>query len=209
MSLTVSGHPVARVALSHLRDRDTSSEVFRREMHRLSLILAVDTMRYLTTTPTDVDTPLAKTIGYRLTGQQALVPIMRAGSGMLSAFLEFLPGAIIWHMFMSRNEKTLQPEFHGSKVPERIPESIQNVFVLDPMLATGGSAACAIDVLKRAGAKNIVFVGILGAPEGADRLLREHPDVPIIVGAMDEHLNDVGYILPGLGDAGDRLFPTV
>lgn len=209
MPLTISEHPIVRVALSHLRDKDTSSEVFRSEMHRLSLILAVDTMRYLKTTPVDVETPLAKTTGYHLTGQQALVPIMRAGSGMLPAFLDFLPGAIIWHMFMSRNEKTLEPEFHGSKVPEKLPSSIHNVFILDPMLATGGSACLAIDVLKRAGAKNIVFVGVLGAPEGVDRLTREHPDVPIIIGAVDERLNDVGYILPGLGDAGDRLFPTV
>lgn len=210
MSLTVSGHPIGRVALTLLRNKHTvSGEAIHREMNRLSLILAVDTLRYLKTIPIDVETPLATTTGYQLSGQQALVPIMRAGSGMLPAFLNFLPGAIIWHMFMSRNEKTLQPEFHGSKVPKQIPTSIQNVFILDPMLATGGSASCAIDVLKQSGARNIVFVGILGAPEGVDLLTRNHPDVPIIIGAMDARLNEVGYIVPGLGDAGDRLFPTV
>lgn len=210
MSLTISQHPLGRVALTLLRNKDTlPGEVYQRELHRLSLVLAVDTLRYLSTTPMDVETPLATTTGYRLMGQQALVPIMRAGSGMLPAFLNFLPSAIIWHMFMSRNEETLLPEFHGSKVPKHIPASIQNVFILDPMLATGGSACYAIKVLKNSGAKNIVFVGVLGAPEGADKLQREHPDVPIIIGAMDDRLNEHGYIVPGLGDAGDRLFPTV
>lgn len=209
MSLRVSSHPLVRVALTQLRNIETTPEVFRRELHRLSKILAADATSFLETTSESVETPLEFTTGYRVSGQQALVPIMRAGSGMLPAFLDLLPNAYVWHMSMSRNEKTLLPEFHGSKVPKAIPTSVETCFVLDPMLATGGSAALAIDHLKRAGARKIVFVGILGAPEGADRLLGSHPDVPIIIGAMDERLNEHGYILPGLGDAGDRLFPTV
>jgi uracil phosphoribosyltransferase len=192
-----------------LRNKETTPEVFRRELERLSQILAVDATKNLMTTVEDVQTPLMSTVGFSVQRQQALVPIMRAGSGMLSAFLGFLPNAYVWHMSMSRNEKTLVPEFHGSKVPEKIPSSIETCFILDPMLATGGSAVLAVDHVKRAGARNIVFVGVLGAPEGAERLMREHPDVPIIIGAMDVRLNEHGYIMPGLGDAGDRLFPTV
>ncbi|MCX6714959.1 MAG: uracil phosphoribosyltransferase [Candidatus Uhrbacteria bacterium] len=214
MSLTVSKHPIVRIALSHLRNKDTTPEVFRRELHRLSQVLAVEATSYLTTSVDTVQTPLAETDGYELSGQQALIPIMRAGSGMLSAFLGFLPNAYVWHMSMSRNEKTLEPEFHGSKVPAKIAWNIDTCFILDPMLATGGSACLAIEHLKRAGAtdglaRRIIFVGILGAPEGAERLMKAHPDVPIFIGAMDDRLNEHGYIMPGLGDAGDRLFPTV
>lgn len=209
MSLVVSSHPLVRVALTLLRDKETTPEVFRRELERLSQILAVDATKYLMTTVDDVETPLATTVGYAVQGQQALVPIMRAGSGMLAAFLGFLPNAYVWHMSMSRNEKTLKPKFNSSKVPKKIPSSIETCFILDPMLATGGSAVLAVNRVKRAGARNIVFVGVLGAPEGAERLQKAHPDVPIIIGAMDDHLNEHGYIVPGLGDAGDRLFPTV
>ncbi|OGL98671.1 hypothetical protein A2318_02155 [Candidatus Uhrbacteria bacterium RIFOXYB2_FULL_45_11] len=214
MSLVVSSHPIVRVALSRLRNKYTTHEEFRRELHRMTQVLAAEAVSYLTTSICDVQTPLADAVGYELSGQQALIPIMRAGSGMLSAFLGFLPNAYVWHMSMSRNEQTLQPEFHGSKVPEKIPWNVDTCFVLDPMLATGGSACLAIEHLKRAGATNglarrIIFVGILGAPEGAERLQKAHPDVPIFIGAMDERLNEHGYIMPGLGDAGDRLFPTM
>lgn len=208
MSLTVSEHPIVRVALTRLRNKETSSVVFRRELHRLSQVLAVEATQNLKTHIWSVNTPLELANGFDFSERCAFIPIMRAGSGMLNAFLDLVPNALIWHMFMSRNEQTLQPEFHGCKVPTNILEHIV-CFVLDPMLATGGSACCAIDVLKKSGAKNIVFVGVLGVPEGADKLMREHPDVPILIGAMDEHLNEHGYILPGLGDAGDRLFPTV
>ncbi|OGL62308.1 uracil phosphoribosyltransferase [Candidatus Uhrbacteria bacterium RIFCSPHIGHO2_02_FULL_47_44] len=208
MSITVSQHPIVRTALTHLRDKKTTPEVFRRELHRLSQVLAVDATQHLVIDGYSVQTPLAKAPGFELSGQQALIPIMRAGSGMLAAFLGFLPNAYVWHMTMSRNEETLEPEFHGSKVPAKIAPNIDTCFILDPMLATGGSACLAIDYVKKAGAERIVFVGVLGAPEGAARLQNAHPDVPIIIGAMDERLNEHGYIMPGLGDAGDRLFPT-
>lgn len=209
MSINIIDHPIAHDALAKLRDHGTTPDTFRRETRRLCALLAVEALKDLPTYETCVATPLSMAKSRRLVYVgHAFVPIMRAGDGMLEIFLQFLPGAFIWHMYISRDETTFKPCFHGSKVPNMIPDKFGTCFVLDPMLATGGSASHAITHLKERGAKKIVFIGVLGAPQGASKLEREHPDVPIILAAMDERLNDKAYIMPGLGDFGDRQYPT-
>ena len=209
MGIMILDHPVAKDALSKLRDKSTPPVDFRREMCRLSSLLAFEATRHLNTIETSVETPLAISSTQIIAKRHALVPIMRAGDGMLETFHTLLPNALIWHMYVSRNEETFEPHCHGSKVPKRIPLDIGTCFLLDPMLATGGSASFAISHLKNAGAKHILMVGVLGAPEGADRLEHDHPDVHIILAAMDLCLNEKAYIVPGLGDAGDRQYPVV
>lgn len=209
MNINILDHPIAKDALAKLRDRHTNPEEFRRETRRLSAVLACAATSKLPIWETCVATPLSAARSWRIhVHKYALVPIMRAGDGMLETFLLFLPGAFIWHMYISRDETSFKPCFHGSKVPERIPDDFGTCFVLDPMLATGGSASYAISHLKERGAKKIVFVGVIGAPEGAARLELDHPDVPIILAAMDERLNEKAYIMPGLGDFGDRQYPV-
>lgn len=209
VSIHILDHPIAKDALAKLRDQQTNPKEFRSETRRLSALLAYVATSGLPTWETYVATPLSMARSWRIhMYRYALVPIMRAGDGMLETFLMFLPGAFIWHMYISRNEETFEPCFHGSKVPERISDNFGTCFVLDPMLATGGSAGYAISHLKERGAKKIIFVGVIGAPEGAAKLERDHPDVPIILAAMDERLNDKAYIMPGLGDFGDRQYPV-
>ncbi|MBI2474882.1 uracil phosphoribosyltransferase [Candidatus Uhrbacteria bacterium] len=208
MGITILDHPIAKDALARLRDKSTLPVDFRREICRLSSLLAFETTRHLNTIDTSVETPLATSPAKIIARRHALVPIMRAGDGMLETFRILLPNALVWHMYVSRDEETFEPHCHGSKVPKRIPPDIGTCFLLDPMLATGGSASFAISHLKNAGAKNIIMVGVLGAPEGAAKLEHNHPDVPIILAAMDLRLNEKAYIVPGLGDAGDRQYPT-
>jgi len=208
MSLQVLDHPVAKDALSRLRDKSTLPVDFRREICRLSSLLAFEATRYLTTIETMVSTPLSISKAEIIAKRHAIVPIMRAGDGMLETFRILLPNALIWHMYVSRDEETFQPHCHGSKVPKHVPPDLGTCFLLDPMLATGGSASFAISHLKNAGAKHIVLVGVVGAPEGAAKLERDHPDVSIFLGAMDSCLNEKAYIVPGLGDAGDRQYPV-
>jgi uracil phosphoribosyltransferase len=208
MTSTCLFHPVAHDALTRLRDRNTQPSEFRAQMHRLSLMLAMKATRDLVTCPTEIFTPMAASTEPTLSGTHALIPIMRAGNGMLEAFLTLLPNALVWHMDMSRDHDSFDPIFTGSKVPEHISEEIETCFVLDPMLATGGSASFAIQYLKDRGANKIVFVGILGCTQGVRRLSEDHHDVSIYLGGKDKTLNDQAYIVPGLGDAGDRLYPT-
>ena len=208
MSVSILNHPVAKDALAKMRDKSTPSVDFRSEMGRLSSLLAFEATSHLTTIETMVSTPLSISKAEMIAKRHALIPIMRAGDGMLEAFHRLLPFALIWHTYVSRDEETFLPHCHGSKVPKRIPPDIGTCFLLDPMLATGGSASFAISHLKEAGAKSIIMVGVLGAPEGVARLEHDHPDVHIILSAIDACLNERAYIVPGLGDAGDRQYPT-
>jgi uracil phosphoribosyltransferase len=207
----VQTHPLGQVLITQLRETYTRPHAFREAVHRISLLLAVEATRSLKLEHRLVKTPLEETDGVELAQDTALIPIMRAGSGMLDAFLTFLPASAVWHVSISRNEKTLAPTWHGSKIPASIDPEVEPpervCFVLDPMLATGGSASLTIRRLKEVGAKKIIFVAIFAAPEGIARLGRDHKDVPIFVGVLDRQLNERGYILPGCGDAGDRQFP--
>lgn len=201
-------HPVAAAALSIMRSKHTPPPEFARQLHRLSLVLANDATAYVATRTTELVTPMGPCLGTALQGVHALVPIMRAGQGMVDAFRLMLPDAVLWHMSIARDEHTHLPLFKDSKVPKEI-AGIDTCFVLDPMLATGGSASYAIAHLKQRGAKKIVFVGVIGCPQGIERIQADHGDVPIFLGAVDPELNQNAYIVPGLGDAGDRLYPTV
>ncbi len=194
--------------MARLRDRATRPDEFRRQLHRASLVLAQEASRLLPTIGIEVTTPLGLAQCFRLHGVTAIIPIMRAGSGMLPAFETYLPDSIVWHVNVSRDHTTHDPIFRGSTVPDSV--DADNVcFVLDPMLATGGTASHTISHLKQAGAKHIVFVGLLGCSTGIGRLEKDHPDVPIFLAAVDPALDANAYIRPGLGDAGDRCFPTV
>lgn len=212
MSLHLLSQPFAKILLTRLRDKRTDCGEFRKTLDELSLMLAMEATKFLETYEKQIDTPLEPTSGTFFKGTTVLVPIMRAGSGMLPAFQKVLPESFTWHLTMSRDEKTLQPIFKSSTIPsnrmDETSEPIDVGFVLDPMLATGGSASLAIEMLKKARVTEIVFVGILGAPEGFMHLWREHPEVAVLLAGNDRELNERGFILPGLGDAGDRLFPT-
>ena len=210
MSLHVLNHPLAAVSITKLRDKRTSSEEIVREVHKLSMMLAYEATRDLITGICDVETPLGVHVpGRHVSVKHALIPIMRAGDGMRPAFQSFFPGAHVWHIFMSRDEKTLKPNFRGSKVQEDVLPFVDVNFVLDPMLATGGSASFTIDMLKRGGAKKIVFIGLFSAVDGEQLLLQNHPDVPVYIADAGDALNERGYLIHGPGDMGDRLFGTV
>lgn len=205
--LSETSHLVCAL-ITRLRNRDTKPPKFREGIHQVSLLLAPEALRHLKFTDDLVETPLEFTPGTVVESPVAFIPIMRAGAGMLPAFQTFVPDAAVWHISISRDEKTLEPIFRDSKIPKQIdPNRI--CFILDPMLATGGSASLAIQQLKDAGSRDIVFAGIFAAPEGVSRLERDHPDVSVIIAVLDRELNERGYILPGCGDAGDRQFPTI
>ena len=171
------------------------------------MLLGYEATKDLSLKDIEVETPLQKTKGGELLKQVVLVPILRAGLGMVDGFLSILPAAKVGHIGLSRNHETLLPEEYYCNLPDDI-ENME-VLVLDPMLATGGSAAAAIDFIKKRGAKSIRYIGIIGAPEGVEALTSAHPDVDIYIGVLDEKLNENGYIMPGLGDAGDRLYGTL
>jgi uracil phosphoribosyltransferase len=201
-----STHPLVAHKLSKLRDQDTDPKKFRELIREIAALLAYEATRDLTTRPISVRTPLATAPGAELTDRIGLVPILRAGLGMVEGLWDLVPHAEVWHIGLYRDEHTLQPVEYYNKLP--IEPTVSVCLVLDPMLATGGSAVAAIDILKRWGVGRIKFVGVIGAPEGIANLQGHHPDVPIHLAAIDDRLNDVGYILPGLGDAGDRQFGT-
>ncbi|MEK7615106.1 MAG: uracil phosphoribosyltransferase [Patescibacteria group bacterium] len=207
MPFTPVDHPVIEAAMARLRDKRTPCDQIRRECHRVSLVLAEAATKSLPTAPMSIQTVLGTAHCKTLFGETVLVPIMRAGDGMKEAFLTFLPDSLVCHVSISRDHETHAPIFRGSTVPPTVnPE--HTYFVLDPMLATGGSASHAIAHLKHAGATKIIFVGILGCPTGIVRLERDHPDVQVYIANIDPELNADAYIVPGLGDMGDRLFPT-
>ncbi|HSM35181.1 MAG TPA: uracil phosphoribosyltransferase [Longimicrobiales bacterium] len=206
-NLTVVEHPLVRHKMTLLRDRNTSKKQFRELVDEVSMLLAYEATSDLGVEPAPVETPLEATVQERIAGKKlVLVPILRAGLGMVEAILRLIPSARVGHVGMYRDHETLEPVPYYLKIPAD-PET-RDFLVLDPMLATGGSAADAIAQLKKAGAQRVRFVCLLAAPEGVQRLLEEHPDVPVVAGALDRELNDRGYILPGLGDAGDRMFGT-
>lgn len=200
-------HPLVQHKVSHLRDRNTGTKEFKELVSELAMLLCYEATRDLPTEEVEIETPVAIAKTRVLSGRKlALVPILRAGLGMVDGMLTLLPAAKVGHIGLYRNEETLEPVEYYCKLPSDIDE--RDVMVLDPMLATGGSAVDAIAQIKKRGAKSIKFLAIIAAPEGLERLHAAHPDVDIYVAALDEKLNENGYIIPGLGDAGDRIFGT-
>lgn len=201
-----STHPLVAHKLLRLRDRNTDPKKFRELIREISALLAYEATTDLVTVPRDVQTPLANAVGADLKEKIGLVPILRAGLGMVEGFWELMPSAEVWHIGLYRDERTLKPVEYYNKLP--VEPTVSVCLILDPMLATGGSAVATADVLKRWGVRRIKFVGVIGAPEGIRNMEQHHPDIPIHLAAVDSHLNEHGYIVPGLGDAGDRQFGT-
>ena len=201
-----SNHPLVAHKLTILRNKLTEPKKFRELVRELAGLLAYEATADLTLDPVKVDTPLTTTNGWRLREKIGLVPVLRAGLGMVEGMWGLMPSAEVWHIGLYRDEKTLKPVEYYNKLP--IEPTVSVCLILDPMLATGGSAVATVDVLKRWGVSKIKFVGLIGAPEGIRLLHQHHPEVPIHLAAIDERLNERGYILPGLGDAGDRQFGT-
>ncbi len=199
-------HPLVRHKLTLLRDMKTEPKKFRELIRELTVLLAYEATADLALVDKDVTTPMGQARGAQLAEKVGLVPILRAGLGMVEGIWELMPSAEVWHIGLYRDEKTLRPVQYYNKLP--ISPTVEVCLILDPMLATGGSAVATCDILKKWGAKRIKFVGLIGAPEGIQRLTAAHPDVPIHIATVDERLNDIGYIVPGLGDAGDRQFGT-
>lgn len=201
-----SNHPLIQHKLALLRDVQTEPKRFRELAREVTWLLLYEATENLTSVERPVTSPMGSTMGKILVEEIAFAPILRAGLTMVGPALEMIPTAHVWHIGLYREEETLQPIEYYTNVPEKATAGV--VFILDPMLATGGSAVAAADILKRTGVRNIKFVGLIAAPEGIKRLSSAHPDVPVHIAAVDECLNEIGYIVPGLGDAGDRLFGT-
>ena len=205
--LTIVKHPLVQHKLSLMRDKDTPSSLFRQLLREISQLLAYEITSELPMTTKKVETPLVEMDAPVLEGRKlALISILRAGNGLLDGVLELIPEARVGFVGLYRDEKTLKPVQYYYKVPANLDERV--VIAVDPMLATGNSSVAAIDLLKASDAKNIRFLCLLAAPEGVARMKEAHPDVPIVTASLDERLNDIGYILPGLGDAGDRMYGT-
>ncbi len=201
-----SEHPLVSHKLAKLRDQTTNPKKFRELIRELAALLAYEATLDLLTESIDVQTPLETTGGAMLIEKIGLVPILRAGLGMVEGVWELMPSAEVWHIGLYRDEDTLQPVQYYNKLP--VEPTVSVCLILDPMLATGGSAVATVDILKDWGVRKIKFVGLIGAPEGIETLHAKHPDIPIHLAAIDRELNDRGFILPGLGDAGDRQFGT-
>lgn len=205
--LTVVDHPLVQHKLTIMRDKETPTAVFRQLLREISQLLAYEVTRGLPMTTKSIETPMQQMDAPTLDGKKlALISILRAGNGLLDGVLELIPSARVGFVGLYRDEETLKPVQYYFKVPEALEDRL--VIAVDPMLATGNSSVAAIDLLKGAGATNIRFLCLLAAPEGIARMKEAHPDVPIVTGAVDDRLNDIGYIVPGLGDAGDRMFGT-
>ena len=202
----VSRHPLLLHRLAQLRDKTTGPRVFRQLIREMSQMLFYEAATELRLSTFTVQTPLAECTGHQIAETLGLVPILRAGLGMAEAILEMVPAAQVWHLGLYRDHKTLRPVTYYNKLPAS--PNIEQAFVVDPMLATGGSAVAAVDILKEWGLKRLKFLGLIAAPEGVKALQEVHPDVPIHLAALDSHLNEQKYIVPGLGDAGDRQFGT-
>ena len=205
-NVTVIEHPVIQTKLTELRDFATESRKFRALLNEIASLMVYEVTRHWPTKPKLIQTPLEKMTGHALARPITLVPILRAGLGMTDGVLRLLPDARLGHLGVRRDEETLQPIAYYQKLPPDIAET--EVLLIDPMLATGGSGAAAVSFLKKAGVSSMRFVCLVAAPEGIQALHAQHPEVPIYTAAIDRQLNDKGYILPGLGDAGDRLFGT-
>lgn len=204
--LFVSEHPLVKHKLTLLRDVATDHRQFRELVRELTLLLTYEATQDTGTSPKIVQTPMGSANGVEISETIGLVPVMRAGMGMVDGIMELLPSVQVWHIGLFRDEETLRPVEYYNKLPDE--PTVQICLVLDPMLATGGSAIATINILKKWGAKRIKYIGLLGAPEGVDALSKAHPDVPIHLAQLDEKLNEIGYIVPGLGDAGDRMYGT-
>lgn len=202
----ISNHPLVKHKLSVLRDMKTEHKKFRELVREIAILLTYEATSGMTLREVTVTSPLGQAAGHVLQEKIGLVPVLRAGLGMVDGILEMMPSAEVWHIGLFRDEETLRPVEYYNKLP--VSPTVDVCLVLDPMLATGGSATAVVEILKEWGARQVIFVGILAAPEGIERLIRAHPHVPIYVAAVDERLNDSGFIIPGLGDAGDRQFGT-
>ena len=204
--LVILNHPLIEHKMCKIRDKKTDTKTFRENVSEISGLMAYEITRDLSTTSVEVETPLKVTTCQQLSKEVVIVPILRAGLGMVDGIHALIPTAKVGHIGLYRDEETLMPHSYYVKFPKEIKEA--TVLLLDPMLATGGSVGAAIESLKHAGAKDIRFVGIVGCPEGVAFLEKHHPDVDVYLAALDEKLNEKGYIVPGLGDCGDRLFGT-
>lgn len=201
-----SKHPLVAHKLSRLRDKNTEPKKFRELVREIAGLLAYEATANLQTDEIEIETPLEKMKAQQLKEKIGLVPILRAGLGMVEGIWELMPSSEVWHIGLYRDEKTLQPVEYYNKLP--VDPRVSVCLILDPMLATGGSATATADILKKWGVKKIKYVGLIAAPEGIKAMQTAHPDIDIYVAAIDDHLNERGYIVPGLGDAGDRQFGT-
>ncbi len=205
--ITVIDHPLITHKLTQIRKKETGTNEFRKIVNEIGGLMVYEITRDLELEEIDIETPVAPTKAKQLAGEKLCVcPILRAGLGMVDGILQMLPSARVGHIGLYRDEETLKPVEYFAKFPNKIEERL--VIIVDPMLATGGSAVSAIDIVKKRGAKNIKFVCLVAAPEGVAVLRKSHPDVPLYIAALDEKLNKNGYIIPGLGDCGDRIFGT-
>ena len=204
--VVVLKHPLIDHKMMKIRDKRTGTKEFREAVSEVGGLITYEITRDFTTIPKTIETPICETTVYQLEKQVVIIPILRAGLGMVDGIHNIIPTAKIGHIGLYRDEETLQPQVYYSKFPKDISECV--VLVVDPMLASGGSASKAIEILKDKGATDIRYIGLVGCPEGVERLRKDHPDVDIYLAALDSHLNEVGYIVPGLGDCGDRLFGT-
>ncbi|MGB4984741.1 MAG: uracil phosphoribosyltransferase [Erysipelotrichaceae bacterium] len=206
MKVNVLNNPLITHKLTLMRKKETGTKDFRNNLDEIAGLMAYEVTRDLPLRPIEIETPVMKTTSYELAKDVVLIPILRAGLGMVNGILDLIPTAKVGHVGLYRDEETLQPHEYFGKYPSNLKDAV--VMVLDPMLATGGSACAAIDMVKAKGATQIKLVCLVGVPEGVKRVNDEHPDVDVYLAACDEKLNEHGYIVPGLGDAGDRIFGT-
>ena len=204
--VTVLEHPLITHKLALMRDKETGHKDFRENLDEIASLMAYEVCRDLPTEEVHIETPMGPCDTQMLSGEIILVPILRAGMGLVNGIMDLIPTAKVGFIGLYRDEKTLEPVEYFAKFPKELSEGI--VLVLDPMLATGGSAIAAVDMIKKRGAKNIRMVCLVGAPEGVKAFTEAHPDVDLYLAALDDHLNEIGYIVPGLGDAGDRIYGT-
>ena len=202
----ISAHPLVQHKLTLLRDHRTDPKMFRELLREMAVLIAYEVTADLSTAEVTVTTPMGQASGQRLQERIGLVPILRAGLGMVEGIWNLMPNTEVWHIGLFRDEQTLEPVEYYNRLP--VSPTVDVCLILDPMLATGGSAVATVDILKSWGAKRIKFAGVIAAPEGVQHLTESHPDVPVYLAAVDQRLNEMGYIVPGLGDAGDRLFGT-
>jgi len=204
--VTVLNHPLITHKLTFMRMQETGHKDFRENLDEIASLMAYEVCRDLPLKDVEITTPMAKCTSQILDTEVILVPILRAGMGLVDGIMDLIPTAKVGFIGLYRDEKTLEPVEYFAKFPKELPEGV--CLVLDPMLATGGSAIAAVDMIKKRGAKNIKMVCLVGAPEGVKAFTEAHPDVDLYLAALDDHLNDIGYIVPGLGDAGDRIYGT-
>ncbi len=206
MSVTILNHSLIKHKLTIIRKTETNTKDFYQNVNEIAGLMAYEITRDFPLREVEIETPICKSVQYELAKDVVIVPILRAGLGMVDGIRSMVPTAKVGFVGLYRDEETLEPHEYYAKFPDSIVDSI--VLVVDPMLATGGSASAAISVLKERGCKDVRYVGLVAAPQGVERLQKDHPDVPIYLASLDEKLNEVGYIVPGLGDCGDRLFGT-